>query len=43
MCRRYCPQWQPTDYRVLVVCMLSLPLLRIWRKRALQRRAMADA
>ncbi|NON23115.1 tripartite tricarboxylate transporter permease, partial [Klebsiella pneumoniae] len=28
---------------VLTICMLTLPLLRIWRKRSLQRRAMADA
>ncbi|MNJ77394.1 hypothetical protein D3C77_748870 [compost metagenome] len=28
---------------VLVGCMLCLPLLRIWRKRSQQRRAMADA
>jgi putative tricarboxylic transport membrane protein len=27
----------------LVVVMLALPLLRIWRKRSLQRRALADA
>ncbi len=27
----------------LVVLMLTLPLLRIWRKRSLQRRALADA
>ncbi len=28
---------------VLTLCMLTLPLLRIWRKRSLQRQAMADA
>ncbi len=28
---------------VLTACMLTLPLLRIWRKRSLQRRALADA
>lgn len=28
---------------VLTFCMLTLPLLRSWRKRSLQRRAMADA
>jgi len=27
----------------LVALMLTLPLLRIWRKRSLQRRALADA
>ncbi len=27
----------------LVALMLALPMVRIWRKRSLQRRAMADA